>query len=106
MRLRLLLACAALGIARALPGAGEPSAEASVAYNAAIEMLRRGDDERFEAALASYRELYKDEVRAGNRLVREGADEGLVQLLHRAMGEDQDVEIQWARPMARAAWLS
>ena len=41
-----------------------------------------------------------------NRLVREGADEGLVQLLHRAMGEDQDVEIQWARPMARAAWLS
>jgi hypothetical protein len=36
------------------------------------------------------------------RFEREGADKSLVQLLRGAMGEDKDIEVQWARPMASA----
>ena len=63
MRFRLILACCALGVLLSPLAAAEIDPTARASYNAAIEALRRGDDERFETAVANFRAQAKDEAR-------------------------------------------
>jgi tetratricopeptide (TPR) repeat protein len=66
MKFRSFLASCALCLSAASLLAAEPTAESRAAYNAAIETLRRGDDERFEAAVSNFRVQSKDESLVGD----------------------------------------
>jgi tetratricopeptide (TPR) repeat protein len=65
MRIRFFLACCVLCVSATSLRADDASAASRAAYNSAIEILRRGDDERFEAAVSNFRAQIKNEALVG-----------------------------------------
>ena len=66
MFIRIVFVCGTLCLGADALRAVELTPEAHAAYNAALDTLRRGDDERFEAAVAQFGALAKDGVRTAD----------------------------------------